>query len=65
MNSQRQFYTMPWTSSIPDPKGEFKNWLYKSPKTCKENSDFCLKYEDVRQKAPVFVNPDVNPVKHT
>lgn len=65
INSQRQFFTMPWTSSIPDPDGDFKNWLYKSPKTCKEDSDFCNRYEDVRIKTPVFVNPNVNPVKNS
>lgn len=65
INSQRQFYTMPWTSTIPDPDGDFKNWLYKSPKTCKEDSDFCNRYEDVRIKTPVFVNPTVNPVKNS
>jgi hypothetical protein len=63
INSQRQFYTMPWTSAIPDPNGDFKNWLYKSPKTCKEDSDFCNRYEDIRRNTPVFVNPDINPVK--
>lgn len=63
MNSQRQFFTMPWTSNLPDEKGEFKNWLYKTPKTCKEDSDYCIRYEDIRQKAPIFVNPDINPQK--
>lgn len=52
-NSQRQYYTMPSTDIIPDINGEFKNWLYKSPKTCKENQDYCLKYEDVRAKRPI------------
>lgn len=52
-NSQRQYYTMPSTDLIPDINGEFKNWLYKSPKTCKENQDYCLKYEDVRAKRPI------------
>lgn len=65
MNSQRQFFTMPWTSVVPDPQGDFKNWLYKAPKTCKEDSDFCVRYEDLRQKTPVFVNPDVNPIKNS
>jgi hypothetical protein len=65
MNSQRQFYTMPWTSPLPDPDGNFKNWLYKSPLTCKEDSDYCLRYEDIRQKTPVFVNPNENPVKNS
>lgn len=52
-NSQRQYYTMPWTSLIPDIDGDFKNWLYKSQKTCKENQDYCLLYEDIRAKRPV------------
>ena len=65
MNSQRQYFTMPWTSVLPDPNGEFKDWLYKSPKTCKEDSNYCNRYEDLRQKAPVFVDPSANPVKNT
>jgi hypothetical protein len=51
-NSQRQYFTMPWTQTIPDVDGEFKNWLYKNPKTCKEDNDYCLRYEDVRFKSP-------------
>ena len=46
-NSQRQYFTMPWTQTIPDVDGNFKNWLYKSPKTCKENNN-CIRYEDIR-----------------
>ena len=45
-NSQRQFYTMPVTKVVND-QTEFAEWLYKAPKTCKENS-LCLKYEDNR-----------------
>jgi hypothetical protein len=62
MNSQRQFYTMPWTGPLPDEKHEFRDWLYKTDKTCKEN-DNCLRYEDLRAKAPVFPNPESNPLK--
>ena len=36
-NSQRQFYTNPATS-IPNRQGDFANWLYNRPKTCKEGS---------------------------
>ena len=50
-NSQRQFFTMPSTTVVND-QGEFANWLYNSPQTCKENSEFCLRYEDVRAKRP-------------
>jgi hypothetical protein len=61
MNSQRQFYTMPSTT-IPNHQDEFARWLYLNPKTCKEDQDFCLRYEDVRAKRPVFVDAEVNPV---
>jgi len=61
MNSQRQFFTMPWTGPLPDEKHELRDWLYKNDKTCKENSQ-CLRYEDVRAKAPIFPNPEFNPV---
>lgn len=60
-NSQRQFFTMPSTT-IPNDRESFQRWLYDSPKTCKEDQDFCLRYEDVRAKRPVFVKPSENPV---
>ncbi|NBU33963.1 hypothetical protein EB118_03090 [bacterium] len=62
MNSQRQFFTMPWTGIIPDEAGDFKNWLYKTDRTCKESGD-CLRYEDLRAKAPVFPDPTKNPTR--
>ena len=61
MNSQRQFYTMPSTT-IPNAQDDFAKWLYLNPKTCKEDQDFCLKYEDIRAKRPVMYNPNQNPV---
>lgn len=61
-NSQRQFFTMPFTT-IPNKQDEFARWLYASPKTCKEDQDYCLRYEDVRAKRPVFVNPNDNPTR--
>lgn len=60
-NSQRQFYTMPSTT-IPNKQDEFAKWLYLSPKTCKEDQDYCLRYEDLRQKRPVLPNQYENPV---
>jgi hypothetical protein len=62
MNSQRQFYTMPNTS-IPNAQDDFAKWLYLNPKTCKEDQEFCLKYEDIRAKRPVFVDPTQNPTR--
>lgn len=63
VNSQRNFYTMPSTT-IPNDRDAFSNWLYKTPKTCKEDQEFCdsLNFEDVRGKRFVFPNPDVNPI---
>ena len=61
MNSQRQFYTMPNTK-IPNAQDDFAKWLYANPKTCKEDQEFCLRYEDIRAKRPVFVDPTQNPV---
>ena len=41
-NSQRQFYTNPATS-IPNRQGDFVNWLYNRPETCKEgNGNRCI-----------------------
>lgn len=41
-NSQRQFYTNPATS-IPNKQGDFVNWLYNRPDTCKEgNGQRCI-----------------------
>jgi hypothetical protein len=41
-NSQREFYTMPNTT-IPNKQGDFANWLYGIPKTCKEgNGNQCV-----------------------
>jgi hypothetical protein len=59
-NSQRQFFTMPWTQ-IPNDRESFQQWLYLSPATCKENQDNCLNYEDLRGKPYVFVNEFRNP----
>jgi hypothetical protein len=62
MNSQRQFYTMPSTT-IPNAQDEFARWLYLNPKTCKEDQDYCVAYEDLRAKRPVFYDPTQNPVE--
>lgn len=62
MNSQRQFFTMPWTTIPNDPNLDFAKWLYLNPKTCKEDQDYCLRQEDVRQKRLVFPEPTQNPV---
>lgn len=48
-NSQRQYYTVPDTG-IPNDQTAFANWLYRSPTTCKEDQERCLRYEDLRYK---------------
>jgi len=48
-NSQRQFYTVPNTA-IPNNQNDIANWLYRSPTTCKEDQEQCLRYEDLRFK---------------
>jgi len=59
-NSQRNYFTMPWTT-IPNKQDEFARWLYLSPKTCKEDQDYCLQYEDIRYKRFIMPNPERNP----
>jgi hypothetical protein len=39
-NSNRQFYTMPNTST-PNKQMDFAKWLYGGPETCKENTSSC------------------------
>ena len=39
-NSQRQFYTMPWTT-YPNKQGEFAEWLYGNMTSCKSDSYDC------------------------
>lgn len=60
-SSQRNYFTMPWTT-IPNKQDEFARWLYLSPKTCKEDQDYCLRYEDIRTKRFIMPNPERNPV---
>lgn len=61
MNSQRNYFTMPWTKSIND-QDAFARWLYLNPATCKENQENCLNYEDLRSKRFVLPNADRNPI---
>lgn len=36
--SQRQFFTMPWTTVPNDTRGDFANWLYDTPPILKEQA---------------------------
>ncbi|BCS83070.1 hypothetical protein QLL95_gp1053 [Cotonvirus japonicus] len=51
----RQFYITPIIT--PDKQKDFAKWLYDLPETCKENSEKCFRYEDVRFKRH---NPDID-----
>lgn len=53
---KRQYYTTPATT-IPNNQQKFANWLYKIPKTCKQDNYNCLLYEDIRFGKTVFGKP--------
>ena len=53
-HSQRQFYTMPNTQ-IPNKQKEFAEWCYKIPKTCKEDTKRCMRFEDIRNNRPISI----------
>lgn len=64
-NSQRQYYTTPSRGTIPnDPDGDFKQWLYGSMPSCKDNNFDCGRtiYESPRFNRDIQQNPLVNPV---
>lgn len=55
MNSQRQFYTMPVTT-IPNKQGNFADWCFGRPETCKEgNGEQCLQN----------IHTHLEPIHHT
>ena len=47
--TQRQYYTMPISRTYND-QIEFGKWLFNTPKSCKEDTNNCLRYEDLRYK---------------
>ena len=53
-NSDRQFYSMPSTT-IPNDRDSFQDWLYKRGESCKENNEACVKniYETTRSN-PIY-----------
>lgn len=46
-NSQRQFFTMPYTT-IPNDRHTFMNSLYRTGLTCKQSGLACYRAEDLR-----------------
>jgi len=64
VNSQRNFFTMPWTTIPNDPNLDFAKWLYASPQTCHEDQAACVRgiHEDIRQNRFIFPEPTMNPL---
>lgn len=54
-NSQRQFFTMPWTS-WPNDQTSFAKWLYKTGPTCKELGSKCAPYWNPTTSRSVLEN---------
>lgn len=52
-NSQREWFTMPYTT-IPNDQGSFANWLYKTGPVCKQSQEACLRFEDLRANRPII-----------
>jgi len=46
-NVQRQFFTVPG-GSVPNDQQKFAEWCYGVPKTCKEDSRYCVRFNDIR-----------------
>ena len=63
MNSQRNYFTMPYTTIMNDQES-FSKWLYMSPRTCKEDQDNCMNgnYTDLRGSRFIMPNPEKNPI---
>lgn len=52
-NAQRQFHTVPSTT-IPSDQERFRDFLFGDMKSCKDNSDHCRPYEDLRRNPPIM-----------
>lgn len=63
MNSQRNYFTMPYTTIVNDQES-FSKWLYLSPESCKENQENCMSgnYTDLRGARFMMPNPERNPI---
>lgn len=56
-NSQRQFYTVPSTT-IPNDQSKYRDFLFGDLKSCKDNTDDCSPYQDLRRNRPIMVNTE-------
>lgn len=48
-NVERQFYTIPG-GSIPNDQHKFAQFCYGTPKTCKEDTRYCVTFDDIRYR---------------
>ena len=46
-NTQRQFYTIPG-GAIPNDQQKFAEWCYKTPATCKEDTNNCINFDNMK-----------------
>lgn len=48
-NNDRQFYSLPSKMNYQDQE-ILGNWLYNTEPTCKQDSEYCFRYEDIRHQ---------------
>jgi hypothetical protein len=48
-NVQRQFFTIPG-GAIPNDQQKFAEFCYGTPKTCKEDTRYCVRFDDIRYR---------------
>lgn len=48
-NVQRQFFTIPG-GAIPNDQQKFAEFCYGTPKTCKEDTRYCVSFDDIRYR---------------
>jgi Tfp pilus assembly protein PilE len=46
-NVERQFYTIPG-GAIPNDQQKFAEWCYKTPATCKEDTNNCINFDNIK-----------------
>ena len=46
-NVERQFYTIPG-GAIPNDQQKFAEWCYKTPMTCKEDTNNCINFDNMK-----------------
>ena len=57
----RAFYKMSSNTELSD-QSNFAKWLYRLPKTCKEDTSKCLRYEDIRYNRQGFESDTIQKI---